>query len=51
MTWQLMWCNVRAASLNATFQLLVIYSLIFDINKNTKKLKKKKGSHININRA
>ena len=25
MTWQLMWCNVRAAALNSTFQLLVIY--------------------------
>ena len=25
MTWQRMWCNVRAATLNATLQLLVIY--------------------------
>ena len=25
MTWQLMWRNVRAAGLNATLQLLVIY--------------------------
>ena len=25
MTWQLMWYNVRAAALNATLQLLVIY--------------------------
>ena len=25
MTWQLMWHNVRAAALNATLQLLVIY--------------------------
>ena len=27
MTWQLMWCNVRVAALNATFKLLVIYRL------------------------
>ena len=27
MTWQLMWCNVRAVALNATFQLLVLYRL------------------------
>ena len=27
MMWQLMWHNVRAAALNATFQLLVIYRL------------------------
>ena len=26
--WQLMWCNMRAAALNATFQLLVIYRLV-----------------------
>ena len=25
MTWQLMWRNVRAAALNATLQLLIIY--------------------------
>ena len=28
MMWQLMWCNVRAAALNATLQLLVIYRLM-----------------------
>ena len=28
MTWQLMWCNVRAAALNATLQFLVIYRLV-----------------------
>ena len=27
MSWQLMWRNVRAAALNATLQLLVIYRL------------------------
>ena len=27
MTWQLMWRKVRAAALNATLQLLVIYRL------------------------
>ena len=26
--WQLMWHNVRAAALNATLQLLVIYRLL-----------------------
>ena len=28
MTWQLMWRNIRAAALNATFQLLVIYKCL-----------------------
>ena len=28
MTWQLMWCNVRAAALNVMLQLLVIYRCI-----------------------
>ena len=27
MTWQLMWCDIRATTLNTTFQLLVIYRL------------------------
>ena len=31
MTWQLMWRNVRAVALNATFQLLVLYRF-FDSN-------------------
>ena len=31
MTWQLMWRNVRAAALNATLQLLVIYRLVESI--------------------
>ena len=29
MTWQLMWHNVRAAALNTTLQLLVIYRFFF----------------------
>ena len=37
MTWQLMWLNLSVATLNATFQLLVIYRL-----KEKKKKKKKK---------
>ena len=31
MTWQLMWRNVRAAALNTTLQLLVIYRLVESI--------------------
>ena len=34
MTWRLMWRNVRAATLNAMLQLLVIYRLEFyDLSK------------------
>ena len=29
MTWQLMWLNLSVVTLNATFQLLVIYRLVF----------------------
>ena len=39
MMWMLMWLNVSAAVLNATFQLLVIYRL--------EKKKKKSGRSIN----
>ena len=36
MTWQLMWCRMRVAVLNAAFQFLVIYiyyMVIMEVNK------------------